>query len=217
VSRRNTAVRSLHDLGLAAWFGGSLMGAVGVNGASRDMALRDERVQVATDAWGRFSPFAAVGIGAHLLGGLGLLVANRGRVRHQQGVAASTAAKTALTGAALGATGYAWWQGTRLGDAEQATAAAATVPSGETHPRVAGAQQQLRVLQWAIPAATGGLVVLNALHGEQQRPDQQLAGRVAGRVRSTARDARTSYRSAQESASKAAHRTARKTRQAVAH
>ena len=27
----NTVSRSLHDLGLAAWFGGSLMGAVGLN------------------------------------------------------------------------------------------------------------------------------------------------------------------------------------------
>ena len=31
---RNTVSRSLHDLGAAAWFGGSLMGAVGVNGAA---------------------------------------------------------------------------------------------------------------------------------------------------------------------------------------
>ena len=43
MSSRNTVVRTLHDLGLAAWFGGSLMGAVGVNGASRGMAVRDER------------------------------------------------------------------------------------------------------------------------------------------------------------------------------
>lgn len=34
MSSRNTVVRSLHDLGAAAWFGGSLMGAVGVNGAA---------------------------------------------------------------------------------------------------------------------------------------------------------------------------------------
>src|SRR4051812_21266058 len=34
LSERNTLVRSLHDLGLAAWFGGSLMGAVGLNGAA---------------------------------------------------------------------------------------------------------------------------------------------------------------------------------------
>ena len=30
----NTVARTLHDLGLAAWFGGSLMGATGVNGAA---------------------------------------------------------------------------------------------------------------------------------------------------------------------------------------
>ena len=28
----DTLARSLHDLGLAAWFGGSLMGAIGLNG-----------------------------------------------------------------------------------------------------------------------------------------------------------------------------------------
>ncbi len=33
-STRNTVIRSLHDVGLAAWFGGALMGAVGVNGAT---------------------------------------------------------------------------------------------------------------------------------------------------------------------------------------
>src|SRR5580693_7837599 len=33
-SNRNTIIRSMHDLGAAAWFGGTLMGAVGVNGAS---------------------------------------------------------------------------------------------------------------------------------------------------------------------------------------
>jgi hypothetical protein len=30
----NTVSRSLHDLGLATWFGGSLMGAVGLTGAA---------------------------------------------------------------------------------------------------------------------------------------------------------------------------------------
>jgi hypothetical protein len=29
MAQDNTVARSLHDLGLAAWFGGSLMGAVG--------------------------------------------------------------------------------------------------------------------------------------------------------------------------------------------
>lgn len=47
MSRRNTIARSLHDLGAAAWFGGSVMGAVGVNGAAA--AVRDpaDRARVA--------------------------------------------------------------------------------------------------------------------------------------------------------------------------
>ena len=33
MAQRNTLAHFLHDAGLAVWFGGSLMGAVGVNGA----------------------------------------------------------------------------------------------------------------------------------------------------------------------------------------
>jgi len=41
---------------------------------------------------------------------------------------------------------------------------------------VAKAQQQLKVTQWVIPALTGAVTVLNAVHGEQQRPSQQAPG-----------------------------------------
>ena len=34
MSQRNTLVRSLHDIGLAGWCGGSLSGAVGLNGVT---------------------------------------------------------------------------------------------------------------------------------------------------------------------------------------
>ena len=37
----NSLVRSLHDLSAAAWFGGSLMGAVGLNGAASDLGRAD--------------------------------------------------------------------------------------------------------------------------------------------------------------------------------
>jgi hypothetical protein len=40
-SSRNTVVRSMHDVGAAGWFGGSLMGAVALNGASKDVSLDD--------------------------------------------------------------------------------------------------------------------------------------------------------------------------------
>lgn len=37
-STRSTVIRSMHDLGAAAWFGGALMGAVALNGATGDIA-----------------------------------------------------------------------------------------------------------------------------------------------------------------------------------
>jgi hypothetical protein len=47
----NTVSRSLHDLGLAAWFGGSLMGAIGVNGAAAQVEEPKQRLRVACAGW----------------------------------------------------------------------------------------------------------------------------------------------------------------------
>jgi hypothetical protein len=47
MSDRNTVVRSLHDLGLAAWFGGPPAGAVGFNGAAADLPDPKLRLRVA--------------------------------------------------------------------------------------------------------------------------------------------------------------------------
>jgi hypothetical protein len=52
VTADNTVSRSLHDLGLATWFGGSLMGAVGLNGAAADVEEPRQRLRV-TNAPGR--------------------------------------------------------------------------------------------------------------------------------------------------------------------
>src|SRR4051812_38911342 len=65
-----------------------------------------ERTQVANSGWQRWTPVNLAAIGAHLVGGAGLLLANKGRVGAQKGVMSSTIAKTALTGAALAATAY---------------------------------------------------------------------------------------------------------------
>ena len=47
MSTRNTVVRSLHDVGLAAWCGGALMGAIGLNGAANDVDDPTDRAKVA--------------------------------------------------------------------------------------------------------------------------------------------------------------------------
>jgi hypothetical protein len=176
MSSRNTVARSLHDLGAAAWFGGSLMGASGVNGAADAVRDPKDRARVAAAGWAKWAPLNAVAIGAHLLGGGGVLYANRHRAKHQSGVTANTISKIVLTGTALAATVYSGILGGKTAQGDGHAAAGATEPSESTPHDVAGAQRQLRYLQWALPVLTGTLLVLGAQQGEQQRPGQILSG-----------------------------------------
>lgn len=176
---RNTLVRTLHDVGAAVWLGGSLMGAVGLNGASRNVSDTDERVQVASAGWARWAPFSAAAIGAHVIGGIGLLAANRGRVRGQSGVTANTAVKTALTVAAIATTAYSGLLGAKLARAGRVHAEGGVVPDPETPTDIAASQQALRTLQWVTPVLTAAIVALGSQQGEQQRPSQMLGGMTA--------------------------------------
>ncbi|MGY4998087.1 hypothetical protein [Streptomyces sp. 900105245] len=90
---------------------------------------------------------------------------NAHRIAKQKGVASSSAAKTAVTAAALAATAYARVLGRKIEfassvdphDLEEAT----------QHPFDADkTQRQLACVQWVVPALTGCLVVFNALQGE---------------------------------------------------
>ncbi|MFE2376581.1 hypothetical protein [Streptomyces sp. NPDC059398] len=184
MSERNTALRSMHDLGLAAWFGGSLMGAVGLNTAARaEGGTWRNTARIASAGWARWTPVNAAAIGIHLVGGSGLLAVNASRVAAQKGVAASAIAKTVLTGAALAATAYSGVLGRKI--ALASSDSPDDMEEAAEHPiDTARAQRDLAWVQWALPAFTGGLIVLNALHGEQQRPAEQLQGilRRAGAV-----------------------------------
>lgn len=176
MSQRNTFIRSLHDVGLAAWFGGSLMGAVGLNGAAKEEGETGQaRARISSSGWAKWVPVNAAAIGAHLFGGGGLLAVNAHRVATQKGVGASTTVKTAVTAAALAATAYARVLGKKI-ELASSSDPQAVEQAGE-HPIDADrAQRQLTYVQWTVPALTGCLVVLNALHGEQQRPVEQLHG-----------------------------------------
>jgi hypothetical protein len=178
VSTDNTVARALHDLGLAAWFGGSLMGATGVNGAAAVVQDPSQRLRVANSGWARWTPLNLAGIVAHLAGGAVLTGANKGRLAGQQGVAATSTVKTALTLAALGTTAYARVLGKRLESAGDVPVEGGTTPNPATPDKVARAQRQLTALQWVIPALTGALLVINARMGEQQRPAQVSKGLV---------------------------------------
>jgi len=172
--------RSLHDVGLAGWFGGSLMGAVGLNGATASLRDPSERATASTAGWSRWAPVNAAAVGAHLIGAARLLYTERDRVKNQQGVGLSSAVKTALTAAAVGTTAYSGVLNRKMAAAGPVRVQGATEPGLDTPPDVAATQKQLKAIQWAIPALTGGLVVATAWQGEQMRPSQVAAGGVVG-------------------------------------
>ena len=172
----NVISRSLHDVGLSAWFGGTLANAVALNRAAAAASDPRSTGAVSNAGWDAWTPVNAVAIGAHLVGSVGQLLGNRGRLTTQQGVGTMSVVKTVVTGAALGLTAYSRVLGKKISAHDDVPAASATEPAAATPPDVAKAQQQLKLLQWAIPAVTGVLVVITSYAGEQQRPQSVLAG-----------------------------------------
>lgn len=185
MSQDNTIARSLHDLGLGGWFGGSLMGAVGLNGASQQVDDPADRARVANAGWERWTPVNAAAIVAHLLGGAQLVRGNKGRLVVQPQARWVNISKAALTVVALGVTAYSRYEGRQLADAgddAEVPVQDATTPAAGTPGDAAEAQQRLTALQWVVPATTGALLVLNAKAGEQQRPGSVLRSALRAKV-----------------------------------
>jgi uncharacterized membrane protein len=169
MAERDTFIRSLHDLGIAAWFGGSLMGAVGVNGAASAAKDPTERARLSSIGWAKWTPWQVVAVGAHAVGGAGLMVSNKRRLATQPGAGANTAIKFILTGVAAGVTAYSGVLGSKVAKHADEGSAGATEPGPTSSEELASAQWQLKVCQWAIPALTGVLMVMGVQQGEQQR------------------------------------------------
>ncbi|WP_375504291.1 hypothetical protein [uncultured Jatrophihabitans sp.] len=176
MSNTSTVSRSLHDIGLAAWFGGTLANAVALNPAAGEAVRPTDAGAVANAGWDRWTPVNAAAIGAHLVGSVVQLRSNADRIAGQQGVGAMSVVKTGLTVAALGVTAWSRVLGQKVSAAQRVPAEDATTPTSETPSEVASAQQQLKALQWVIPALTGALVVVSSFAGEQQRPAAVEAG-----------------------------------------
>ena len=178
---RNTLSRSLHDIGLSAWFGGTLANAVALNPAAAEAGISTRTGAVANVGWDRWTPVNAAAIGLHLAGSVGQLAGNAGRLTAQRGVGTMSIAKTALTAAALGATAYSRMLGRTVSARTDVPAQSGTEPAEHTPAEVAEAQRRLAVLQWAVPGLTGALVVLSAFAGEQQRAGEVARG-LRGRI-----------------------------------
>jgi hypothetical protein len=173
---KSTYSHALHDLGLSAWFGGTLANAVALNAAAARAGDSSQVGAVANAGWDRWTPVNAAAIGAHLVGSLGLLSRDVPRMQAQQGVASMAGLKTALTVGALGVTAYSRVLGRKVSQHQDVPAKSGTEPAAATPPEVASAQRQLRALQWAVPALTGGLVVIGAFASEQYRVSEVKTG-----------------------------------------
>jgi hypothetical protein len=176
---RNTLSRSLHDTGLAAWFGGTLANAVTLNPAAGAASDGASTGAVVNTGWDRWTPVNAAAIGAHLIGAIGQLSGNQRRINAQEGVGTTVVAKTLLTGAALGVTAYSRFVGRKVSQHGAVPVESGTEPSALTPDPVAQAQKQLKALQWAVPALTGALIVVSSLAGEQQRYSEVKRGTLA--------------------------------------
>ena len=165
----DTVIRSLHDLGAAAWFGGTLMGAVGVNGAAGAAKDPTERLRLSSVGWAKWTPVQILAIGAHAVGGVGLMISNRKRLGNQPGAGSLTVVKLVVTAVAAGASAYSGVLGAKILKHADEGGEGATEPGAGASAELASAQTQLKALQWALPVLTGTLVVMGAQQGEQQR------------------------------------------------
>src|SRR5687768_12852784 len=97
----STTVRATHLVTNAAWFGGSLMGAVGLNPASREASNQRERAEVSGTGWERWGPVQGAAVVLHVLSGVAITADNRNRVAAYPPTTAATVAKATVTAAAV--------------------------------------------------------------------------------------------------------------------
>lgn len=172
----NLIARSVHDLSAGAWFGGSLMGAIGLNGATAQAKDPTERTRLSSLGWGKWAPVQAAALGAHLLAGGVVAWKNKDRLAKQHGVMRLSGYKTIVTLIGAGVTFYSGMVGKKVDQLSQEGAQGATEPKAGASPELESAQRQLKVLQWVIPVFAGWVMVLGAKQGEMQRPTNVLKG-----------------------------------------
>jgi hypothetical protein len=181
--------QAVHDLGSALWFGGTVMGAAGVNKSGADLTQGIDRIRVASSAWTRFQPVQFGGIAATLLAGLRLTQVGGRRLALQKGFGRVGAVKAGLAVAGAGATGFAAYSGSRIGKlAEEAERTGtpievkdATLPTAATPPEIAAWQKRQRVAQTLVPVLAGANIVCNSWLVQSYRAGSTVKG-VLGRL-----------------------------------
>ena len=173
---RTTLLAVLHDVGLAAWFGGAWMGAVGLNGATVEVDDHTQRTRVANAGWFRWAPIAGAALLAHVASAYALgrlLPAPAGRSRTAAGIRGFRTAMTLAAMVSTAETGISGGRVVRGGDVPVATA---VTPIAATPPAVAAAQRRLGVAQWLVPGCTAVIFVLEAIQRQQASCDVDAGG-----------------------------------------
>ncbi len=60
-------VRTIHDLGLAVWWGGTLMGTMAMNPAVEVLDDPEERSKMVDEGWALFQPWGAAGLATAII------------------------------------------------------------------------------------------------------------------------------------------------------
>jgi hypothetical protein len=171
----------MHDVGLAAWFGGTLMGAVGLNGGTAKASDPAERLRLSSVGWAKWAPVQLAAIVVHGIGGVGLILGNKSRLATQPEARTNTIVKLAVTAAAGGASLYSAVLGAKIAQRADEGGEGVTEPDAATSAALSSVQRQQKILQWVLPALTGVLIILGAQQGEQQRPVAGFIDRVLHR------------------------------------
>ena len=170
----------LHDVGAAAWFGGSLMGATGLNGAAAQLDDPRERARASTAGWSRWAPVNGAAVIAHTVGAAGLLRTEMPRVKTQKGLGRSSAIKTAVTAAGLGVSAWSAVLNRKMAAAGPVPVQGSTEASAATPPEVAATLKQLKLVQWLNPLLAGAIVGVTSWQEEQMRTSQVVPGVIKG-------------------------------------
>jgi hypothetical protein len=160
------ATRAAHDVGLAAWLGGSMFGKFALNPALEEISSRAERGSVSNAAWNSYNPINAVGLGTAAVGWAAARAteASSGELTGRERVLSRV--KDGLMGGAVLTGLLSGVQGARL--ARQAPDGAVPIESGtapatNTPPAAAKIQRSLGVLGTLNIAAGVALVAVNAM------------------------------------------------------
>lgn len=179
-------VRAAHDVGLAAWLGGSMFAKFAMNPSLSRISEPAERGSVASAAWNGYNLVNAAGLGAGALGWAAARLTEAEDAELSGTEQKLSQAKDVLMTAAVVTGVLSGIQGGRL--ARQAPEGAVpiedgTTPTNETPEKAASMQRSLGVLGNANIAIGVALVSVNAVLAQinYSHPAQRRAlGRAAG-------------------------------------